>query len=193
MSSSRRPTSKEIPPKLPDNRAGLKTLADHLFERYKEETTNSNLDAKIVLGRVVRDLTPASNPGHVSALIAYADLLSERFAKEERKADLDEVVTLRRTAWQSTPPHDSRWQGTLAALDDCLYTRFGRGGITDLKEIITLRRTASESASPLDLCRSLVYLADALLERYRILRLRSDLEEAIKLARDALAQNPSDH
>ncbi|KAI5998388.1 hypothetical protein F5J12DRAFT_955853, partial [Pisolithus orientalis] len=191
MFSSRRPTSKEIPPKLPDNCAGLKNLAEHLFGRYKEESMNNSLDAKIVLGRVVRDLTPASDPGHVSALIAYADLLSERFAKQERKADLHEFVTLRRTAWQSTPPHDSRWKGTLATLDDGLYARFGRGGVADLEEIISLRRTVSQLTSLPDLCRSPVHLTNALHKRYRILCLRSDLEEAIKLARDALAQYPS--
>ncbi|KAI5998377.1 hypothetical protein F5J12DRAFT_324334 [Pisolithus orientalis] len=193
MPSSRRLTLKGLPLKIPDNRAGLKNLADHLFEGYKKETTNSSLDAKIVLGRVVRDLTPASHPEYISTLIACADLLSERFGKEGRRADLDDAVTLRRNAWTSLPPHDPRWRGTLTELDDYLYKRFRRGSVADLEEIIYLRRTASECASLPDRCRSLVLLANALHERYRTLRVRSDLEEAIKLAHDVLAQNPSDH
>ncbi|KAI5998382.1 hypothetical protein F5J12DRAFT_324940 [Pisolithus orientalis] len=193
MSSSRRPTSKEILPKLPDGRAALKILVDHLFETFKEERTNSSLDAKIVLGRLAWDVTPASDPARLSAVIACADLLSERFEKEERKADLDEVVTLRRSAWESMPLDDPRRQRTLATLDDSLYKRFRRErGVVDLEEIIALRRTAERASLP-DHCRSLVHLANALNERYRILRLKSDLEEAIKLARDALALNPPGH
>ncbi|KAI6096475.1 hypothetical protein EDD16DRAFT_1902891 [Pisolithus croceorrhizus] len=188
---SGRTTSKHIPPKLPDDLSALKILTDLLFERFKEEMMDCSLDAKIVLGRIVWDLTPPSHPGHVSALIACADLLSERFGKEERRVDLDELVTLRRTAWVSMPSHDPRRQGTLTTLDDCLYKRFRREGrVADLEEIITLRRTALECASLADRCRSLVHLANALHTRYQLLRLRNDLDEAIKLARAASSLDP---
>ncbi|KAI6024268.1 hypothetical protein EDC04DRAFT_281097 [Pisolithus marmoratus] len=194
ISDSRRTTVKDIRPKPPDSHSVLKILTDLFFERYKEETTNCSLDAKIMLARVARDLTPASHPDHLSALIACAALLSERFGKEERRADLDEVIALRRTAWISMPPHDQRQQETLAALDDCLYKRFRMGGgVSDLEEIIVLRRTALECASLPDRCSSLVLLANALREKFQVLRSRSDLEEAIKLARAALALNPPGH
>ncbi|KAI5985488.1 hypothetical protein EDD15DRAFT_1632612 [Pisolithus albus] len=192
--SSRRITLKCIPPTFPDSHSALKDLADLLFERFKEETTDCSLDAKVVLGRVARDLTPTSHPGHVSATISCADVLSERYEKEESRADLDELVTLRRAAWASIPPLDPRRQKSLSALDDCLYKCFKRwGGIADLEEVISLRRLALESASPQDRCRSLVHLSNALRERYQVLRLRSDLEEATKLASDALALDPPDH
>ncbi|KAI6108244.1 hypothetical protein F5141DRAFT_1215985 [Pisolithus sp. B1] len=188
---SGRTTLKDVPPKLPDDLSGLRILADLLFDRFKEEMTDCSLDAKIVLGRIAWDLTPPSDPGHVSTLIACADLLSERFGKEERSVDLDELVTLRRTAWVSTSPHDPRRQGTLAALDDCLYKRFQREGrVADLEEIITLRRTALECASLTDRCKSLVHLANALHKRYQLHRLKSDLQEAIKLAYAASSLDP---
>ncbi|KIK12624.1 hypothetical protein PISMIDRAFT_433393 [Pisolithus microcarpus 441] len=191
---TRRITFKYIPPKIPNGHPGLKDFTDLLFERFKEETTDCSLDAKIILGRVARDLTPTSHPGHVSALIACADLLSERFEKEKSKADLDEVVALRRTAWSSLPPHDPRRQETLVALDICLHKRFKREeSVTDLQEIITLRRTTVECTSPPDRCKPLVHLANALHERFQVLRLKSDLEEAIELANDAMALNLPHH
>ncbi|KIK12629.1 hypothetical protein PISMIDRAFT_44474, partial [Pisolithus microcarpus 441] len=165
-----------------------------LFERFKEEATDCSLDAKVVLGRVARDLTPTSHPGHVSAIIACADILSERYEKEESRADLDELVTLRRAAWASMFPLDPRRQMSLSALDECLYKCFKRrGGIADLEEVISLRRLALESASLPDCCRSLVHLANALRERYQVLRLRNDLEETIQLASAALVLDPLDH
>ncbi|KAI6033482.1 hypothetical protein BKA83DRAFT_1794698 [Pisolithus microcarpus] len=192
--SSRKITLKCIPAKLQDSHLALKNLADLLFGRFKEETTDCSLDAKVVLGRVARDLTHTSHPGHVSAIISCADVLSERYEKEESRADLDELVTLRRAAWASMPPLDPRWQKSLSALDDCLYKCFKRwGGIADLEEVISLRRLALESASLQDRCRSLVHLSNALRERYQVLRLRSDLEEATKLASAALALDPPDH
>ncbi|KAI5997132.1 hypothetical protein EDD15DRAFT_394674 [Pisolithus albus] len=162
--------------------------------KFKEDTTGCSLDAKIILGQVARDLTPTSHPGHVSALIACADLLSERFEREDRKADLDEVVALRRTAWATLLPHDPRRQETRAALDTCLHKRFEREkSVADLQEIITLRRTTVECASPPDRCKPLVRLANALHDRFRILRLKRDLEEAIELANAAMALNLPQH
>ncbi|KAI5996970.1 hypothetical protein EDD15DRAFT_385717 [Pisolithus albus] len=194
LSGSRRPTLKCIPPKRANDQSAVKSLADLLFERFKDETTDCSLDAKIILGRVARDLTPMGHPGHVSAIIACADILSERYEKEESRADLDELVTLRRAAWASIPPLDPRQQRSLVALDDCLYKRFKRSGaIADLEEIISLRRLALECASLRDRCRSLVDLANALRERYQVLRLKSDLKEAIKVASAALALDPLDH
>ncbi|KAI6033580.1 hypothetical protein PISMIDRAFT_684525 [Pisolithus microcarpus 441] len=89
---------------------------------------------------------------------------------------------------------DPRRQETLPALDICLHKRFRRErSVTDLQEIITLCQTTVECTSPPDRCKPLSHLANALRERFQVLRLKSHPEESIELANDAMALNLPQH
>ncbi|KAI6032392.1 hypothetical protein EDC04DRAFT_68106 [Pisolithus marmoratus] len=181
------PALKRTPPQHSNGRLALKALADLLFKEFRKKSTNSDLDAMIILGRSTIEFTPLEHPERHATLINLAGVLSERFNKEGTKEDLDETITLRRTAWECVLPDDPERQTILFELDNCLYERFRRrDAMADLEEIISLRRVALEHIPPPNRRRQLLSLANSLHEKFRKQSFMDDINEAIRLAITAL-------
>ncbi|KAI5987409.1 hypothetical protein F5J12DRAFT_555154 [Pisolithus orientalis] len=189
-----RSTLKRMPPRLPDGCLVLQSLADFLLKEFRDEGRDGGLDTIIALARTAVEFAPPGHPRLHTALINLIDLLSERCKKVDTKVDLDEMITLRRAALESVPQNHPRRRTILLELDDCLYERFKKGDdMADLEAIVSLRWAMLECTPQPDQCRTVLNLANSLLERFEKLGLATDVKEAINLGRTALELCPLGH
>ncbi|KAI6122094.1 hypothetical protein EV401DRAFT_1372754 [Pisolithus croceorrhizus] len=135
------------PPEHAHRRSALIHLANVLYERFRKEDTNVDLDEVIKLRRVAWESMPPDDPERQTILLELDDCLYERFRRGGAITDLVEVISLRRAALERIPLSDRCRQ--LLKLADSLAERFERlGSVTDINEAIGLGRTALELCPP---------------------------------------------
>ncbi|KAI6019985.1 hypothetical protein F5J12DRAFT_911477 [Pisolithus orientalis] len=176
----------------------LVNLMNNLDERFRKEGAMEDLTEIIILQRAALKLIPQGHPRRRVCLTDLANNLDERFRRERAKEDLTEIITHRRAALELMPPGHPGRLAPLVALVDFLDKRFeSESTLTDLEGRISLRRVILECTSPAspDRFMSLVNLATCLREKYQRLGVDADaeLDEAIRLAQDAVALCPPEH
>ncbi|KAI6013834.1 hypothetical protein EDC04DRAFT_687464 [Pisolithus marmoratus] len=131
----------------PHYHSALINFANVLYERFKKEDTNLNLDEVIALRRTVWKRMFPDDPERQSILLELDNCLNERFRRGDAIADLEEIISLRRAALEHTSSSNRCRQ--LLNLANSLVEKYEKLGlVTDIKEAIDLGRTALEFCPP---------------------------------------------
>ncbi|GAA0450741.1 hypothetical protein Aca07nite_54980 [Actinoplanes capillaceus] len=155
----------------------------------------THLDNAINLGRQELDQAGPTAPPPLAFHTSLAGVHNARFQRTEDLADLDATLHHLRAAVdlaRHTEP------GMLPGLRSNLaYTLRLRYDITrdrdNLDEAITLARTAHQDAPEAVRFKTAYMLSSIHMLRHRDLSTRTDLDEALRLATDAVDQTPRDH
>ncbi|MFC4052751.1 CHAT domain-containing protein [Actinomadura syzygii] len=172
-------------PDHPDHAAMASDLDRALRAKAAYTDRASDLDKRIAARRD----SVAASPGDAARLSEFGELLMARFQHSGDPTDLDNAVQALRNTVASVDPACAAEH--LAKLSDALRLRFVRtGGEQDLLEAVETGR-AGLAATPdnhPDLCEQRSILARTL----SALRDGGQIDEAVALARDAVADCPSD-
>ncbi|EJD03240.1 uncharacterized protein FOMMEDRAFT_156626 [Fomitiporia mediterranea MF3/22] len=160
----------------PDRSSSLNNLASSLTIRYEQHARTEDLEEAIEMHRAALMLCPEGHPDHHSSLINLAYSLSSRYEQHGRSEDLEEAIKLERATLELCPKGHPNHLESLNNLASSLITRYKQHG-----------------KSHPDRSLSLDNLANSLRIRYEQHGRTEDLEEAIKLHRDALEFFPKGH
>ncbi|KDR86180.1 hypothetical protein GALMADRAFT_53910 [Galerina marginata CBS 339.88] len=196
----------------PSQFPSIRNLAYSLEMRYDRSRQEIDLDEIVSLKRIALHLQPSPHPSHHESLNDLGVALSARFEHGGRKVDLDEAISLYTQAmefgpsppaYQSNsskdfggqqPPSSEDRAGSLHNLGTAFWIRFRECSIrTDLDTAISFLIQALE-IWPLTHPRrstSLMELAYAIEDRFKIDDQEKDLITVISLRRQALESQPS--
>ena len=184
----------------------LHSRAESLAARFQDGGGRSYIDHAIVLSRKALELCPPGHPKRHVSLSWLALHLGKRYDQLGVMEDLNEAIALDRDALALRPPGHQDHLDSLNGLTIRLSTRYNELGVAeDLNEAIVLARDALVlcPAGHPDHSMALNNLANHLSTRYNELGVKEDfndqfgamedLNEAVDLARDALALWPPGH
>lgn len=185
--------------------------------RFWTNGAPSDIDDTILLGRTVLYLSPRCHYGHDAALRNLAGALHARFWHGGALADIEEAVEIARMVLESCPVGHSERVAALSDLGVALSEKFwstsavtaanfgidtntvidtdgGANAVRELDEAIELHQAALQLCEPGHAWRGAVlnHLCASFCIRYRCLRGRRDLRDAIMFGRDALQAHTRD-
>jgi tetratricopeptide (TPR) repeat protein len=171
-----------------DKAAGVYMDASRFLDRYRQTHDRDALDGAINLLRRAGRWMPDE---HIRSLIRgeLAGALRMRFSETRDRASLDEAIEAARDAVRDLAADDPDAHYVVGNLANALQVRYEHGGDpADLEEAVEYCREALRLAGPEPDPTHLAALANALRRRAR--RGSSDRDEALRLARAAVAATP---
>jgi tetratricopeptide (TPR) repeat protein len=175
--------------------AFLAFLTETLFTRYELTGTAADLDDGVAGIARALAATPSVHPQRARYLTLYGSGLRRRFEQRGDSGDLDTAISACTEAFSAAD--DSARPGIGTQLAAALARRFRRSGDqADIDAAIGALRDAASSASPsggIVFASRLSDLANALRERFTYGGAAGDIEEAVAVARQAVAMSPQDH
>lgn len=176
-------------PADPGRVSRLTGLSVALRMRHEQSGDSAELDKSIAIARQAVVVATEVSARVSNAMSALAAALSERYHATGDRRDLDEAIGLYRTAVARADPGDRDQAIFLNNLGLALRLRFQRNGQrSDLEDGITAIRTALGAFPEDDRGEYRSSLAMVLLDRYELGGNLTDLNEAVRAARDAGAR-----
>jgi tetratricopeptide (TPR) repeat protein len=175
----------------------LDTLAGVLRARFTVTGARSDIDGAVAASRAAAATPPSGDPASRAKFLANLAInLQERFGRTRDVADLDTAIEAAREAMGLLPDGHPDLPRYLSSLGNALRSRSEHPttladvsyGLTDLIEAVDVSRQAvTAAAGHGDRAGFLSNLVNALRALYRLTGDMQSLNEAIDLARDALA------
>ncbi|MET7422962.1 CHAT domain-containing protein [Dactylosporangium sp. NPDC005555] len=190
ISAGREATRKDV-----ENPAPWNTLGISLLTRYRRTADIADLDEAVASSRAAARCTPADHRYRGQVLAGLFNAISVRSAATEDHADLTELVDLARDLLSLAPEgsQDRATKQTVLAELLLRRARLHRDDTTSADEAIDLLRTvATTSAEPAVRAFAKRLLARPLFRRLGSAPQIGALDEAIRLAEEAVAATPPD-
>lgn len=179
----------------PDFSSRLSNLAAHLVLRFEVGGMRSDLDDAILRGDDAVMVTPFTNRWRSAVVSNQAGCLCRRFLIDRANSDWDAAIVLAEEGVERAPDDPN----CLSTLASCVVALSSGGlDLDGIERAIKLARhaftvAAARSATSPDLAQHLSNLSGYLEMLFRKTGNRSDLDEAIALARQAVDRLPETH